>query len=75
MSNYTVIVVSKHDNVDCAGRRFKTKSDAERALDIDVYKRTDLIAEVSEIGEGDMSIRDEEPISFVEWCEEEVTDE
>ena len=75
MSNYTVIVVSKHENVDCANRRFYTELDAEQARAVDLIWNKELIAEVSEIGEGDMSIRDEEPISFAEWCEEEVSDE
>ena len=71
MSNYQVIVISRHDDVPCEHRRFKTKSDAKQSLDVCKAWRSELIAEISKIREGDMSIRDEEPITFDEWCYEE----
>lgn len=71
MSNYTVIVLSKHENVDCANRRFCTELDAEKARAVEWIWNKEIVAEVSEIIEGDMSIRDEEPITFDEWCYEE----
>jgi hypothetical protein len=71
MSNYTVIVLSRHENVDCANRRFCTETDAEQALEIDLMWRKEIIAGVCEIRDGDICIRDEEPITFDRWCEEQ----
>ena len=70
MTNYRVIVISRHDNVPCEGRRFKTKSDAEQALEVCKVWIPELIAEVSEI-ERSVSVLDKEPITFDEWNEEE----
>jgi hypothetical protein len=71
MSNYTVIVLSRHENVACANRRFYTEMDAEQALAVDTIWHDEIIAEVSEIRDGDMNIRDEESLTFDEWCKEE----
>jgi hypothetical protein len=45
--------------------------DAEQALAVDLIWCNEIIAEVSEIRDGDMSIRDEESLTFDEWCQEE----
>jgi hypothetical protein len=74
MTNYRVIVISRLDDVPCEFRRFKTKSDAEQALEVCKDTIPELIAEVSEMREDDASTLDKEPITFDEWCYEEVSD-